>query len=743
MKKIININFQGRVIPIEETAYDTLKQYIDSLRRYFANEDGRDEIINDIESRIAELFSERIKRGSACITDEDVSAVMMSIGRPQDFDQESGEGAFGEQPASAGAASQEQQQQQHNYQYTTATGRMFRNQDDKIIAGVCSGLANSLRIDPAIMRVLFVLLFGMTFWIYIILWIVLPAQSVKTQITKRLYRNPEGKVIGGVCAGLASYFKTDIWIPRLIFALPLLVSILNGAFHGPWFDFDFFPGFLTGSITGTLFVVYVILWIVLPEANTASEKLEMRGEKIDINSIRDTVQGDLQGFKERAKDFGAELKETAEGLGARAKEFGQQAGERAKAFAAETAPAAKRASGGLGHIIGVLFKVFFFLIAGSIVIALLAGLVALFGLGVAMMPFKGYILDGGTQNLLAWLSLLFFVGIPIIAFIVWIIRRIAGIKTRNHYLGYTFGVLWIVGLFSIIMLGIAIKRNFDYTSPIDQTHTLVQPPTGKMVVKVTNSTTRYYGGWMGNMRGPFQLMDDSLVLKNLRLVINKSPDSLYHLSSVKVANGRTGPQSTDFAENIKYEINQQDSTLYLPNSFSIPAGSKFRNQRVQFTLQVPVGKRFYIDRSVHRFNWFHINFGSNNDWEWEDNRHNNFWWQENTEYIMTLGGIEKAEDIDKNGNKIRRDDDNDDRNDRDEEIYQYRYNQIEDSIKEKAKDKFREEMRIKDSIERENKVKEVIKAKAMMEKKKQDEMRRAYAYQDIVSPVMVFEKLIP
>ena len=65
MKKIININFRGRVIPIEESAYETLKQYVDSLRKYFANEEGRDEIINDIESRIAELFSERLKHGSA------------------------------------------------------------------------------------------------------------------------------------------------------------------------------------------------------------------------------------------------------------------------------------------------------------------------------------------------------------------------------------------------------------------------------------------------------------------------------------------------------------------------------------------------------------------------------------------------------------------------------------------------------------------------------------------------------
>ena len=86
MKKVININFQGRVIPIEEIAYESLKQYVDSLRRYFANEEGRDEIINDIEGRIAELFSERLKKGITCITEADVEAVISSMGRPEDFE---------------------------------------------------------------------------------------------------------------------------------------------------------------------------------------------------------------------------------------------------------------------------------------------------------------------------------------------------------------------------------------------------------------------------------------------------------------------------------------------------------------------------------------------------------------------------------------------------------------------------------------------------------------------------------
>ncbi len=62
MKKVININFQGRVIPIEEAAYDLLQRYVDSLRLFFANEEGRDEIINDIEGRIAELFGEIVEK---------------------------------------------------------------------------------------------------------------------------------------------------------------------------------------------------------------------------------------------------------------------------------------------------------------------------------------------------------------------------------------------------------------------------------------------------------------------------------------------------------------------------------------------------------------------------------------------------------------------------------------------------------------------------------------------------------
>src|SRR5436190_20176712 len=107
MKKILNINLSGRVIPIEDTAYEKLQAYIESLRRYFINEEGRDEIINDIESRLAELMNEKIRKGTDHITEDDVNGIITSMGRPEDFDADAVE---------TSGAGQQTNQQQYSYE---------------------------------------------------------------------------------------------------------------------------------------------------------------------------------------------------------------------------------------------------------------------------------------------------------------------------------------------------------------------------------------------------------------------------------------------------------------------------------------------------------------------------------------------------------------------------------------------------------------------------------------------------
>src|SRR5438045_5220559 len=198
MKKVININFQGRVVPIEETSYDLLKQYTDSLRIYFANEEGRDEIINDIESRISELFQERIKNGATCITDDDVNGIINNIGRPQDL-------------ADADAANEstytKAQQSEGAYQQTAfVTGKkLYRDANNRVLGGVCSGIAAYFNIEPIIVRLVFIFS-GVGFLAYLLLWaFVLSSDSLQNDVRKRLYRNPDNKIISGVFSGIAIY----------------------------------------------------------------------------------------------------------------------------------------------------------------------------------------------------------------------------------------------------------------------------------------------------------------------------------------------------------------------------------------------------------------------------------------------------------------------------------------------------------------------------------------------------------
>src|ERR1043165_7465020 len=137
MKQVININFHGQVVPIEVSAFDLLKNYTASLSAYFSNEEGKDEIINDIESRISELFQERLKKGSTCITDEDANAIIANMGRPVDFEEAVG----GEQTPGS-------QKQSTSFQYRSfdAKGKLYRDENNKILGGVCSGIAAHLGI---------------------------------------------------------------------------------------------------------------------------------------------------------------------------------------------------------------------------------------------------------------------------------------------------------------------------------------------------------------------------------------------------------------------------------------------------------------------------------------------------------------------------------------------------------------------------------------------------------------------
>ncbi|HET9055596.1 MAG TPA: PspC domain-containing protein [Chitinophagaceae bacterium] len=645
MKKVININFQGRVLPIEETAFETLKQYSDSLRGYFANEEGRDEIINDIENRIAELLDDRIKKGATCITDADVDAIIASMGRPADFDKEGAGEISSGTSTSAG-------QQTYSSTEEREPRRLCRSQNDKILGGVASGLAHYLRIDPAVMRIIFAIVtlggFGTGFLLYIILWIVLPARELDTTkvLRKRLYRNPDDKVIGGVASGIAAYFNIEVWIPRVVFALPFILGIFTSIINDSWWRHG--PVIFSGGFGGTLFVAYIILWIVLPLANTASEKLEMRGEKVDLQSIRNTVQEELGSVKERATKVGSDIKEKAQAWG---QEASSVAKEKSKAFVAEAAPIAKKTGSGIGHAIGVLFKAFFLFIAGIIVFALFMALMGILIALIGAAPFTSFFLEGTWQIFLAWATLILFLAVPLIALVVWMVRRLIRVKSPKSYLGYAFGTLWILGWVCAILFISSITRDFKSQTPMTEEFKMEQPVGNTLKIVAQGKKAGYYDRswwWDSDDRETFFLNagEDSMYLNTIRVKVVKSEDSLFHTNVVKISRGHSPVEAESKAKNISFSIRQADSTLILPKGFTISRNDKYRAQRVMVIIEVPKGKKIKLDKSLDSYNWFDVTYNRRGlGWsiDWDENWERDYNWNSDVEYQMTDEGLKRTD----------------------------------------------------------------------------------------------------
>ena len=181
MQRIIQINIAGRLIPIEEDAYLILRDYLKSLERQFAGEEGQEEIIQDIQYRIAELFMIRLQANAPAIDQQDVQKVMETLGHASDLnDSTSSNKRDGYVPGPYTPPTKQT--------YTppkTGNRRLYRNPYDKILGGVCSGIASYFDIDPTIVRLVFALMLfgaGIGFIAYIVAWIVIPMAKTPDEL---------------------------------------------------------------------------------------------------------------------------------------------------------------------------------------------------------------------------------------------------------------------------------------------------------------------------------------------------------------------------------------------------------------------------------------------------------------------------------------------------------------------------------------------------------------------------------
>lgn len=653
MKKVININFQGQVIAIEEAAYELLKQYIDSLKKYFSREEGGEEIVNDIENRIAELFGNRLKLGINCITDEDVQTIISSIGRPEDFDADyhDFDYAYGEKVSLQQVAATEQPNDESAENAKQRT--LYRNKNDKIIAGVCSGLAHYFKIDPVWMRIAFVILFSVLFWVYLILWIVLKPETLETNVAKRLYRNPNDRFLGGVCGGIAAYFKIDAWIPRLLFAAPLFLNLM-GMISIPFFPWNkFFDDVdFNWSINMSVIVIYVVLWVIIPRANTVKQKLEMMGEEEYIKSIRETVSDNIANVKSKA-DGGDNYTKSylATGIADNSEKIIVDSmppepprHQTPKAYVNTTA-----SSGNSGCLsaLGIFLKIIFFTFAGIFAVAMTGMLIAFLVAGTKFIPLKSLFIDQGYENTMLWLSVALLFAVPIISVIVWIIRRSMKAKSRPA-IGIASIILWVVGIFSATMLGFKIAEKFSVESSTENVQALSTFNGDKLYVDMSNYPSDYYLFSSGFGPGTdldnfpyYTINEDSLLFSNIKLQIVQSQDSLYHVRTISSSSGKNLKIAKRNTEQFTYPLQQQDSLLLLPEFFSTPISQGFRMQGMIVEIAIPTGKKIEIDERLDDYD----NFTTNSSVRRKLKKSRNskaFDWDYGEEYILENGDLNKT-----------------------------------------------------------------------------------------------------
>jgi len=503
MKKTLTINLSGIIFHIDEDAYEMLGNYLNAIRKSFSASEGRDEIMTDIESRIAEMMQEKVGQAKQVVTIADVEQVINTMGKPEEFGTEPGE-LGSEPPGDLGTSSTD--------------------------------------------------------------------SSAKSR--RRIFRDPDDKILGGVCSGIGAYVDFDpIWI-RLVFAL----------------TFFFF---------GSGFLFYLILWMVIPKAKTSADKLEMRGEPVNIDNIGRTINEEAQNLRKKVNQLKNEIG---------SKEYKEKINH-----------TTNRLVGFLAELFGTFFRMFGRIIAYLLIVTgiflLVFLLASLFGvypvhllelgnLGHYSIRDFGNLIFGTPQLMnLALLGGSLLLGIPILMMIYGGFRILFNFQPSNKLLNLTFKLLWVTGLLICIYVGLMVSRDFKVKVKTEKSIVLYQPKSNILYLKV--NTKDRSGKFLeedndetGSEYDLIRFDEKSITLTPVTLNIVPSETDSFGLILTGTARGEGQKDAMNKAKRIKYSVRQFDSLIEFDYSFVVQSSDKWRGQKIQLTLEVPPNKIVWLDESM-------------------------------------------------------------------------------------------------------------------------------------------------
>lgn len=383
---------------------------------------------------------------------------------------------------------------------------------------------------------------------------------------KRLFRNTEDEVIGGVCSGVAAYFgiADPIWI-RVAF----VVMAISGGFGIP---------------------LYIVLWVLMPEASSASDRLAMRGEPINVSNIGRIIEEEIENISKKVSTFGDELSSKFE----KTKKKSPDEEILGNTFK-------KGVSVGVRALLNVL-RFFLFLVAiVSLILFSAAWIAGVFGISF-VYPWLPYFSSAAPWVLaLGIANLLLLVLIPIFSIALGFTNTVFRNSTPKA-LSIGLAVFWTLNFISLSVVGSHHVREFKQDAELLMTNEVLPiNPDQPLQLRMNQVEGLNNPLAMGNSTNNFlQEKDGLLYFNNIRVSLETSASNEVVLIRKHGSQGRSSEIAASNAQGIEYNYHLNGNELSLQNSYQLKADSKWRAQAVELTLQLPVGTTIEIDRSIHR-----------------------------------------------------------------------------------------------------------------------------------------------
>lgn len=559
MNKTININLGGFFFHIDEIAYQKLRRYLDAISRSLSDDpQGKNEIIADIEARISELLSERITDARQVVNEGDIDEIIAIMGQPEDYSE--AEEAYSE----------------------TNTGYQKRN---------------------------------------------------KTS-SKKLFRDNEDKFLGGVASGLGHYTKIDaIWI-RLIFII-------------------------TAVTTGFGLLVYLVLWILLPEAKTTAEKLQMEGEPVNIDNIEKKIRNEIEFFSTKLKDGASEISD--------------------KISSADYERLRNQTKSGLqdfldtvGKILSAVFKVFgkfmgvlLVFIAGIILISFLFAVFSISSLEILgfdsdIVHYPPFFYDSVFPEWLLSVFGLIVIGVPFLALLILGLRILSpNIKRLSTATSLSLFGIWLVSLLFIGFSGIEFATSKAQDAVKVSKKTFLFNPEEPLKIGLKNDDDIYYQNTIKRRENSIEVYVDDNKIKysnDVRIDVERSDSDEAYIEIKKESEGRKRKEALNNAENIKYKFKIEDNKIIFDAFFLSNFKNMWKDEEVYITVFIPNGTTVFFENSSKRFLY---NIDNTEDIYDRNMANHNFKMTPKGFECIDCGSYKKSSDWDDNDDEDQSDDTND------------------------------------------------------------------------------------